>query len=261
MTAPSDIELGHVLVALIQPHEGHERAFHRWYERDHLYTLGASAPGNLAASLWVAPEALRRQRLPIGENAITGDPMLGTHLSTFWIQRGMLETQQAWVTDRMEQQRADGLMFPHRDHLNTQRYDVRACLRRDPDGVPPELALHHDYPGVVASWIDCTPGQTLSQLDTALCEGALPEWMAGSPVELSIVLDLLPKPANWPADLPEPPGLGERLLVLHFLAEPPSACFGTAFSAFADRLAECGAGELRLAAPFDANVAGTDPAP
>jgi hypothetical protein len=261
VTAQSDIELGHALVALIQPHAGHERAFHRWYERDHIYTLGASAPGTLAAALWVAPQALRERRLPAGPNAITGAPDRGTHLSTFWIQRGMLEAQQAWVTERMERQREGGLLFPHRDHLYTQRYDVRACVRRDPDGVPPELALHHGYPGIVATWVATAPGQTLSELDAALCDAALPRWLAGSPIALAIVLELLPKPASWPADIPEPPGLGERLLVLQLLDRPPREIWHDTLAAQAEAFAAAGAGELLLSAPFDANVPGVDPAP
>ncbi len=88
--ATQGVELGAAIVALIEPHAGHERAFHRWYERDHLYSLGRAAPGTLAASLWLAPPALRALRTP-RENAITGDAQLGTHLSTFWIQRGLLE--------------------------------------------------------------------------------------------------------------------------------------------------------------------------
>jgi hypothetical protein len=261
VTAPSDIELGHALVALIQPHAGHERAFHRWYERDHLYTLGASAPGTLAAALWVAPRALCARRLPSGANAITGDPDRGTHLSTFWIQRGLLDEQQAWVTDRMARQREAETLFAHRDHLYTQRYDVRACVRRDPDGVPPELALHHGFPGIAASWVATAPGQTLSELDRALCEDALPRCLAGSPIALAIVLDLLPKPESWPADIPEPPGLGERLLVLHFLDRPVHEIWEGAFGDHAEVLADAGAGQLLLCAPFAANVPGVDPAP
>jgi hypothetical protein len=259
VTAPSDIQLGSAIVGLFQPHAGHERAFHRWYERDHLYTLGASAPGTLAASLWVAPKALRGLRLPRGDNPITGPSERGTHLSTFWIQRGMLDEQQAWVTSRMERQREAGTLFPHRDHLYTHRYEVRACVRRDPDGVPPELALHRGYPGVVACWIERRAGQALAELDTALCERALPRFIDDSPIELAIVLDLLPRPASWPADIPEPPGLGERLLALCFLAKPPSEVFGDVFADLADTLADASAGELLLAAPFDANVPGVDP--
>lgn len=259
MTAASDIELGHALVAFIQPHAGHERAFHRWYERDHLYTLGASAPGTLAASLWLAPPELRARRIPSspdGGNPIAGSLDRGTHLSTFWIQRGMLDEQQAWVTERMERQREQGLLFAHRDHLYTQRYAVRACLRRDPDGVPPELALHHGYPGIVASWVEKRPGASLAELDAALCESTLPRQMAGSPIELAVVLELLPKPESWPASIPEPEGLGERLLVLQLLAAPPADAFDATFGDLESCLSADAAGRLLLSAPFAANVPG-----
>ncbi|MFP6687517.1 MAG: hypothetical protein VB934_22550, partial [Polyangiaceae bacterium] len=80
MTAPSNIELGHVLVGFIQPHAGYEQRFHRWYERDHLYRAGKAAPGTIGASLWVAPPDLRALREPAGPNPISGSAERGSHL-------------------------------------------------------------------------------------------------------------------------------------------------------------------------------------
>ena len=95
MTAPAVVELGHVLVGLIQPHTGYEQRFHRWYERDHLYRAGKAAPGTIGASLWVAPPDLRTLREPAGANAISGSAEAGSHLST---DHGQLQAETGqWV--------------------------------------------------------------------------------------------------------------------------------------------------------------------
>ncbi|MEZ4216465.1 MAG: hypothetical protein R3E88_08310 [Myxococcota bacterium] len=253
------VELGHALVGFLEPHAGHERAFHRWYARDHLYRAGVCAPGTLAARLWIAPPDLRALREPRGANPIGGDAARGTHLSTFWVQQGALDEQQRFVAASMEAQRARGESFPHRDHLFTHRYRHAGSVRRDPDGVPPELALDHRYAGLVAAWVDCAPGQPLAGLESALRERALPALLAGSPAELAVVLALMPKPPEWPADFPEPPGLGQRLLVLCFVAGDVRDAWPAHFAGLASRLAAHGAGTLALAAPFDADVPGVDP--
>ena len=259
MTAASDVEVGHLLVAFIQPHRGHERAFHRWYERDHLYRAGKAAPGCINAAIWLAPGDLRALRVPAGENAISGPNDRGTHLATYFIQQGQLDEQQAWVAARMAEQRERGELFDARDHLYTQRYRVVGCTRRDADGVPPELALDRGYRGIAATWVARSGTQPLAALHDALLERALPDWMKGSPVELSFVLDLLAKPDDWPAAIPEPEGLGDRALVLHFFDADPRDLWQDCFVPFGDALHAHGAGELLLAAPFDANVPGRDP--
>lgn len=259
MTTPTDVELGHVLVGLIQPHTGYEHRFHRWYERDHLYRAGKAAPGTIGASLWVAPPDLRTLRKPSGANAISGSAEAGSHLSTFFIQQDQLDEQQAWVAERMEEQRKAGELFPHRDHLYTHRYRLTAAVRRDADGVPPELALDRNYRGIAATWIARAGAQSLEELESTLRDVALPAFVADSPVELSIVLGLLPKPDSWPDSIPAPKGLGDRLLVLHFFDADPREVWQDLLASLQRHLQFHAAGSLLFASPFDANVPGRDP--
>jgi len=259
VTAPAVVELGHVLVGLIQPHTGYEQRFHRWYERDHLYRAGKAAPGTIGASLWVAPPDLRTLREPAGANAISGSAEAGSHLSTFFIQQGQLEEQQAWVAARMEEQRTAGELFPHRDHLYTHRYRLTAAVRRDADGVPPELALDRNYRGIAATWITRSGAQSLEELQSSLSDLALPAFIADSPVELSIVLELLPKPDSWPDSIPAPEGLGDRLLVLHFFDADPRQVWQDLLTSLRRQQERHAAGIMLFASPFDANVPGRDP--
>ena len=48
------IRLGAMLFTMIEPHRGHEVAYNRWYERDHLYAGCTVGPYNFAAKRWVA---------------------------------------------------------------------------------------------------------------------------------------------------------------------------------------------------------------
>lgn len=252
------VELGSAIIGLVDPHPGHERAFHHWYERDHLYSAAAAAPGTLSVALWLAPPELRALRMP-RDNPITGDADRGTHLSTIWIQHGRLDEQTAWTDAEMKRQRAEpGRLFPQRDHLYTHRYRYCGAARRAANGVPPEVALDRGYAGIVASWVVKPPEQNLDDFECALRERFLPDRLSGSPIELAVVLALRPKPASWPDDFPEPPGLGERLLVLWFLEVDPREAWAIHFESLGADLARGGFGELLLAAPFLRSIPGTD---
>jgi hypothetical protein len=251
------VELGHAIVGFVEAHAGHERDFHRWYDRDHLYSVGRSAPGTLSTRLWLAPSDLRAMREPSeAQNPISGRLERGTHLSTIWVEAGRLQEQQEWIDRELERQRAAGRMFAHRDHLYTHRYELLGSALRDADAPPVALALDRPHAGLVATWLERPPGVSLEGLATRLADDWLPALMESSPLSLALILALLPKPAGWPADLPEPPGLGERLLVLQFLDQHPREAWHEHFARSAAALGD--RARLLLSAPFEPSIPGGD---
>ena len=257
MAASDRISLGSAIFALIDPHRGHERDFNRWYERDHLYAGGLCAPWTLAAARWVATRDLKALRYP--RNNPICDPIgAGSYLSAFWIQAGRFDEQQAWVREQMQQLGAAGRLFGERQHVHTFGYAYRGCAHRDADAVPAELALDHRYPGVVCSWIERNPEIRLDDLSAWLVKEFLPVRLESSPLAMALTFELLPPQDWWPANVPQPPGLGDRLLVAHFLESDPRECWAAGFADLGDALEASGQGRLLLAAPFIPTRPGTD---
>ena len=52
---PYDVAIGSALITMVEPHEGHEHAYNRWYEDDHFYSGAMAMPWMFAGRRWVAP--------------------------------------------------------------------------------------------------------------------------------------------------------------------------------------------------------------
>ena len=59
---PYDVEIGSALITMVEPHEGHEHAYNRWYEDDHFYSGAMAMPWMFAGRRWVAPTDLQALR-------------------------------------------------------------------------------------------------------------------------------------------------------------------------------------------------------
>jgi hypothetical protein len=58
------VEVGSMLFTMVDPNRGHEKAYNRWYERDHYYGGCMIGAGWFAGSRWVAPRELKDLRFP-----------------------------------------------------------------------------------------------------------------------------------------------------------------------------------------------------
>ena len=65
-------------------------------------------------------------------------------------------------------------------------------------------------------------------------------------------------PALLSSPRPQPEGVGDRTLVIHFLEEEPTACWPECFAPLESALEGSACGRLLLAAPFLPTVPGTD---
>ena len=64
------IVAGSALFTLVDPTEGHEVAYNRWYERDHFYAGCLIGPWLFAGKRWVATRALKDLRFPVDGDAV-----------------------------------------------------------------------------------------------------------------------------------------------------------------------------------------------
>lgn len=249
------VRLGSMLFTLIEPHEGHERDYNRWYERDHFYAGCLVGEWNFAGGRFVATAALKRERLPAAPPLTGGDGSRGSFLSLYWIHDGHHDDWAAWGGRTVKQLHADDRMFPHRDHVHTKLYAFDWALGRDPDPVPVELALDHPFRGLAV--LAGTATRPADEVDAWFRDTALPSALPGSGAALVARFSLLPMPSDAPGVPSETADEG-HFLHLYFLDGDPAEAYGGLLPGLVSELEAEGLAEVELAAPFHATVPGTD---
>jgi hypothetical protein len=153
---------------------------------------------------------------------------------------------------------AAGRTFPHRSMQTITVEQYVGGAFRDPDGVPPELALEHRYPGLCWTWVDRTPDVPLEDLCSTLIDETLPAFMEGTPMAMTLVFTPKAKDPWWPADAPDVPGVGDRLVLTHFLEADPADYWEDGLADLGKTIEGTGKARTLLVAPFIATVPGTD---
>jgi hypothetical protein len=251
------VELGYAIMALHEPDHGYEAAFNRWYERDHFYGAALFAPYTMAGQRWVGTAELKDLRYP-EDGPFDGPSRLGSFLTLFWIQAGHLEDQQMWVAKEQERLVPAGRTFDKRSVQTATVHRFLTAGFRDPDGVPAEQALDHRYPGLVWTWLERTGSESLEELSSWLMTDLLRPRFERSPVAMTLAFTPMPKAPWWPKAAPEVPGVGERIVLLHFVEATPSESWDPYFAKLGPSLEETGRVRVRLVAPFIPTVPGTD---
>ena len=243
------VRVGSILFTIVEPHKGHEVDYNRWYETDHLYAGCTVGPFNFAARRWVATAPLKKLR-HVGSGEINDDPMVGSYLATYWVQEGHRDDWNKWAFQEFRWLHENGRMFPHRDHVHTSMYRLRAELAARPDGVPAELALDHRFPNIAAVIGETAPGVGLDRVD---------DWFRSRALPAEIMVELTPVPllGDAPPDVPRD-STENRFLQLYFLEEPVLDAWDDTFARLGDDLDAAGLGRVAFASPFLATSPGTD---
>jgi len=139
------VKVGSMLLTLVDPERGYERAYNRWYERDHFYAGCLIGPYLFAGARWVATRALKDLRWP-RESAIAQPFDAGSYMATYWVLEGHHEEHfDAWARPQVRELYAEGRGFAKRTHVHTALFDHLGATYRDADPVPIELALDRGY--------------------------------------------------------------------------------------------------------------------
>ena len=250
------VDVGAALFSLHDPHRGHERAFNRYYERDHMYAAALLAPFTIAGQRWVATQPLKQLRQP--DISPFGEIAAGSYLTMFWVQAGHLANQQAWVSEQMASLVEAGRTFAHRDVQSATAYDHVGSYERDHDGVPPFMALDHRYPGCVWMIVERAEDESLDTFTSWLIGDFFPNRFAGTSVAMATAFTPRPKEPWWPAAAPEVQGVGRRVAVAAFIEADPREVWKEVFSPLAPALAASGHGRALFVAPFIPTRPGTD---
>jgi len=250
------VELGSVLVSLLEPTRGHEVAFHRWYERDHFYAGCMMGPYFFAGRRYVATRDLKRLRFP-ERTPVIDDIARGSYLALYWMLAGHHAQAVEWAVKQVRWLNANDRMLPERTQAHAGFYHLRNVVSRDADGVPAELALDHPFASVVMLMIDRADGVTAADLEAAYYE-EIAVRLSGSPAALCLGLEPEPLPDDAPSYVLRPPGLERRSLQLFFLDQPPADSWRSLFASQDEWLLSRGLGRVSYAAPFIPTIPGTD---
>ena len=249
-----EVELGSALFTLVEPHKGHEVAYHRWYERDHFYAGCMIGPWFFAGRRWVATRDLKDLRIgsPDGAAPLFGDDRAGSYLALYWVLAGRHKENTDWASRQVHWLHRNERMFPHRDHIHTLLYRYRGADRRDPDGVPAELALDHPFRGLAAVVVDRVGPD--DGLQPAPHRAPTPD----SAVALVLSWQGIPLPPGAPVTQPGTDGIQRRELQLWFADSEPHNWW-PAVQAYADERAKADdGGVVRWAGAFIPTIPGSD---
>jgi hypothetical protein len=242
---------------LVEPHRGHEVAYNRWYERDHFYSAGMVGPSTFAGRRFVATAELKALRDP-DPSAVTGTPTQGSYLSLYWVLDGHHAAWRRWASDQLTALSAAGRMFEERDHVHSVLYEYRWEYRRDPDGVPVEVALDHPYRGFVPVFIDRAADVSTEALWEWLRTDHLPGLLPGSDADLVAAFTPIALEVDAPGDVPREKARDNRTVLLWFLNTPPEVAWEPVIAEHRRQLEAAGKGTVVAALPFIPTIPGTD---
>jgi hypothetical protein len=253
------VHVGSMLLTMVDPNKGFERAYNRWYERDHFYAGCMVGPWLFAGSRWVAPRSLKDLRWP-SESIIAKPVDAGSYVAIYWVEQGHhADHFDDWAVPQVVDLYANGRGFPERTHVHTSMFDHVADTYRDDDPVPVDLALDHGYDGLYILWWDAAEG-TAADLHQMLAASHLPTLHADSDIEIaSSWTPSTPDegPRDVPMDLGSPAGGVNRLVQLLFVGGDTAGAVDKV-KAYTDAVEAEGLAELLLAVPFFRTVVGTD---
>jgi|TARA_B110001454_G_scaffold92273_2_gene87966 hypothetical protein len=249
-----------MLYTLVDPHEGHEVAYNRWYERDHFYGGCMTGPWCFAGSRWVATRELKDMRFPVEGNSVNDPVDRGSYVAIYWVEAGHHGDHFAWGADQVVKLYKAGRGFNERTHAHTVLYLHHADHYRDDDPVPVEVALDHHYAGIASVAVERADGVEQADLDAWLASEGLPPVFEGGPVASCSAWTAVPRDdmtSNAPMDLGSPPLNDRSILQVFFLEDDPRACWDR-FVEYGTRVEASGLGRVTSAAPFFRTVVGTD---
>ncbi|MEZ4331606.1 MAG: hypothetical protein R3F35_07615 [Myxococcota bacterium] len=253
------IQIGEMLLTLVEPRRGHEVAYNRWYERDHFYAGCMIGPWLFAGSRWVATRALKRLRLSDGRGEVANPVDAGSYVSIYWVLAGHEEEHWAWAGKQVQWLYSNDRGFAERDHVHTVLFQYLAAAYRDRDPVPVQLALDHGYAGLAMLATDRAEGVSEADLLRFTAESKA---MTNPSSPVASIASFRPKQrdaitSSSPMNLGTGTGGPERTMQLAFLEGDPAVAFRE-IAVLAQSIEGAGLGRVCFAAPFFKTVVGTD---
>ncbi|MGE0878733.1 MAG: hypothetical protein AB7L13_07580 [Acidimicrobiia bacterium] len=256
------IKIGQVLFTMVDAHKGFEKAYNRWYERDHYYAGCLIGAGWFAGSRWIAPRELKNLRFP--NPSPFAEPLdAGSFLSIYWTLKGWSEDDEKWAGTQVWWLYSNNRGFAERSHAHTGIYNYESAANSDPDGVPVELALDYHYPAIGVVVVEPADGVSHDDLRASLDAIAGKELFTGTHGPVRTIASLGLKPVERPAGSTSPMSLGtdggapDRVVQICFVDGDVKAEWDR-FRSYAAAIDAAGKGRVTFAAPFYRARPGSD---
>ena len=253
---PYPAAIGSALITMVEPHEGHDHAYNRWYEDDHFYSGAMAMPWMFAGRRFVAPRELQALRYP-DDSAVAQPLSAGKYISVYWITEGRYEDHLRWTVSTNQRLLPDGRIYLERTHVYTSFQTYAGAVYRDETGPRALHSLDYPYRGLVLEVVDAPEGGDRDALLDWLRGEFLPGRLPGTPIAMTLVFLPMPLPPDRMAYVEDTPGLERRLTLLSFTEAPPDECWDL-FAGAGAAIASAGKGRVELAAPFFPTLPGTD---
>ncbi|MEV6104085.1 hypothetical protein AB0M28_05115 [Streptomyces sp. NPDC051940] len=257
-TGPYGVRPGHALITMVEPHEGHEYAYNRWYEDDHFIAGAMAMPWIYAGRRWVATRELQLLRFP-EKSAIAQPVTAGCYLSVYWITEGRYAEHMRWTVGINKRLNRDARVYNERTHVFTAFQDHEATVYRDGAAGPRDFhALDHPYQGLIVHVVDSESPEQRAELLERLRARLLPRRLAGSPAAMVTVFRPTPLPGDRMSYVKQVEGVDTRLTLLWFLQADPREVWEEHYAGLGEYVDAAGLGRTELVAPFIPTVPGTD---
>jgi hypothetical protein len=241
-----------MLFTLVEPHQGHEVPYNRWYERDHFYAGCMIGRWQFAGARYVATRDCKAKRYP-SDSPIAPDPNVGSYLAIYWVLDEHHDEWNEWGVEQVNWLHANDRMFEERDHIHTLLYNHGWAVGRDDDGIPPELALDHPYTGLVVQFVERADGVDWRQLEPWFADRRSDTPGIGQ----TLCMRAIPLPDGAPVTQPGLDNLRQRSLLLRFADVDPAVAAAEAAKQAAELEAD-GLATLLWSSPFRPTIPGTD---
>src|SRR5262245_7274788 len=247
---PYDVVIGSALITMVEPHEGHEHAYNRWYEDDHFYSGAMAMPWMFAGRRWVAPTNLQALRYP--DDSLIAQPLsTGKYISLYWITEGRYDDHLRWSVASNQRFLPNGRIYLDRTHVYTSFQSYRGVVYRDEAGPRDIHSLDYPYRGLVVEVVDASDDR--DALERWLRGEYLPTRLAGSPIAMTLLFAPNPLPADKMSYVEDVPGLERRITLLSFTEVPPDESV-EAWRGLGDAVAESRLGRAELGGSCDATL-------
>src|SRR5262244_952161 len=112
------VKVGTMLFTMVDPKKGQERAYNRWYERDHFYAGCMIGPWLFAGHRWVATRPLKDLRFPT-DSTVAVPVDAGSYLAIYWVHADHHDEHFKWANEQVFRLYGAGRGFMERTHVHT----------------------------------------------------------------------------------------------------------------------------------------------
>jgi hypothetical protein len=250
------VEVGSMLLTIVDPKPGHEVAYNRWYERDHFYAGCLTGPWLFSGGRWVATREIKALRFPEDSPIAKPTVRAGSYVAIYWIHAAHHDDFQSWGNKQAHWLYQNGRGFSERTHVHTLLYTLDWVHYRDPDPVPLPLALDHRFAGLAIVAVLRNEGVAQQQLDDWLRQHYLPGFLAASPIAMCATWSPIPQ-GEAPMAIPKVENTDRLDMQLHFLDEPAASAWDR-FRTLSRDVEASGLGRVIFASPWLPTDVGTD---